>query len=256
MSSDKQESKYKAPALEKGLAILSELALAERPQTLTELAQRLGRTQGELYRMLIVLEHAGWLRRDEAERFTLTGKMLDLSLRHPPVRRLLDLALPLMRRFADAHSQSCHLTLPHQGGGLVVACAESPAELITMVRPGARLKLSDSSTGLCLLAFGDESLGDEALASLSKKERSDLEKQLKASLASGHVLRPSRLIHGVTDLSVPVRWNPSTPAWAALSCPCLLPPDGKTAADSLLPDLKAAATELAQALGAHGARLW
>ncbi|MEN9360306.1 MAG: Transcriptional regulator KdgR [Verrucomicrobiota bacterium] len=251
-----RESKYKAPALEKGLEILSELALAERPQTLTELAQRLGRTQGELYRMLIVLEQSGWLRRDEAERYTLTGKMLDLALRHPPVRRLLDLALPLMRRFADQHGQSCHLTLPHQGRGLVVACAESPAELITMVRPGARLELLGSSTGLCLLAFGETSLGEAVLANVAKKERAELEKQLKSIASAGHVLQPSRLINGVTDLSVPVRWSSSTPAWAALSCPCLLPPDGKVSAESLLPDLKAAANELAQAMGAHGARLW
>ena len=46
---------YSAPALEKGLDILEMLCQAEAPLSMKDIAQQLGRSVGELYRMLAVL---------------------------------------------------------------------------------------------------------------------------------------------------------------------------------------------------------
>ena len=43
---------YAAPALEKGLDILEMLCRSEQPLSQTQIAQELGRSVGEIYRML------------------------------------------------------------------------------------------------------------------------------------------------------------------------------------------------------------
>ena len=47
---------YRAPALDKGLDIVERLAGERLPLTELKVAARLGRTSGEIYRMLMCLE--------------------------------------------------------------------------------------------------------------------------------------------------------------------------------------------------------
>ena len=58
---EKEKSLYRAPALEKGLDILE--LLADRPEGLSqsEIARALGRTVGEIFRMLNCLVERGFL---------------------------------------------------------------------------------------------------------------------------------------------------------------------------------------------------
>ena len=55
--------KYAAPALEKGLDILELISEAPAPMSLAQIGQRLGRTSGEIFRMLAALERRGYLAR-------------------------------------------------------------------------------------------------------------------------------------------------------------------------------------------------
>jgi hypothetical protein len=48
-------SRYRAPALEKGLDVIELLAAEKSPLNLSAISQRLGRSSGELFRMLMVL---------------------------------------------------------------------------------------------------------------------------------------------------------------------------------------------------------
>src|SRR5580692_831836 len=90
-----------APALEKGLDLLE--ALAEAPGGLTQkaLALRLGRSVGEIFRMLGVLERRAYIARDAATgQYGLTLRLFELANRHPPMRRLQSAALPIMQDLA------------------------------------------------------------------------------------------------------------------------------------------------------------
>ena len=58
-----QSAKYPVPALEKGLDILEELADASTPLSLTQLANNLGRSSNEIFRMVSVLEKRRYIRR-------------------------------------------------------------------------------------------------------------------------------------------------------------------------------------------------
>ena len=53
--------RYRAPALEKGLDVIELLAAEKVPLNLSAISQRLGRSSGELFRMLQVLEFKGFI---------------------------------------------------------------------------------------------------------------------------------------------------------------------------------------------------
>ena len=60
-------TKYRAPALDKGLDILELLARTPGSLNLTEVAQGIGYSKSEIFRMLQVLEARGYLARKDSD---------------------------------------------------------------------------------------------------------------------------------------------------------------------------------------------
>ena len=88
---------YSAPALEKGLEILELLAATQKPMTNRALADRLGRSKGEIFRMVFGLIERGYLQRDAAtDQLALSSKLFELGIRTPRPRQLLEVAVPAM----------------------------------------------------------------------------------------------------------------------------------------------------------------
>lgn len=222
-NADKEKSRYRAPALEKGLDILE--LLADRPEGLSqsEIARALGRTVGEIFRMLNCLVERGYLSiQRPSDRYILTLKLFELAHRHAPIDRLLGNALPLMKEFATAAHQSCHLALIEGGHGVVVAQVDSPGHIGFAVRVGSVIALGATASGRVLLAFQtpedrqrilvkaahDTELGDTAR----------LQRELEAIRGRGHEEMESTRIRGVHDLSFPV-FDHRGSAIAALTVP-------------------------------------
>ena len=90
-------SRYSVPALEKGLEILELLAQEPTGLSGTQIANRLSRSTGEIYRIIQYLEWRGYLERDrESDLYSLTMRMFRLSHEHPPLRSHLA-RQPLLR---------------------------------------------------------------------------------------------------------------------------------------------------------------
>src|SRR5215469_15041384 len=120
-------ARYAAPALAKGLDILELFASEATGLTTSEVARGLGRTVGEIFRMLVCLEARGYISQTpKDERFELTLKLFELSHRHPPLRRLVAEARPLMEAVARKTGQSCHLAMLSDGDVIVVAQVDAP----------------------------------------------------------------------------------------------------------------------------------
>jgi len=93
------DKSYSAPALEKGLDILESLAEKESAVSLRELAERLGKSKNEIFRMIHVLIARGYVQRDsDTDELTLSPKLFGLGLRTPQSRTLLEVALPFWRK--------------------------------------------------------------------------------------------------------------------------------------------------------------
>lgn len=68
---------YSAPALEKGLDILEALCRSEHPMSQKEIAQRLGRSVGEIYRMVACLVNRNYVALVDENAYGITTKLFE-----------------------------------------------------------------------------------------------------------------------------------------------------------------------------------
>src|SRR6188768_3662797 len=145
---------YSAPALEKGIDIIELLADAESGLLVSEIAQRLKRRMSELFRIIIVMEQRGWLRKDPAtSRYSVTYHVLKLAHRGTPAQTLSSAAAPVMQELSTRINHSCHLVVRSGTQGLVILRQENQRRHANLsVRVGAVIDLDSSCSGLVLLA--------------------------------------------------------------------------------------------------------
>jgi len=224
-SADTEVDRYRAPALDKGLDILELLSEQANGLTRAEIVKAMGRSPGEIYRMLERLVARDYVTRTaDGDRYALSLKLFVLAHRHPPVNRLVAQAQPVIEAFAKAVEQSVHLGLYDRGNLTVVAQADSPRKLGFALRLGARVSLVDTASGHVLLAFQSAARRAEMLAAHEALEgeiplaEADLQARLIQVRAEGGWVGPSLQIDGVTDLSMPV-FGPDGHAVAVLTCP-------------------------------------
>lgn len=205
-----RKASYNAPALDKAFMIIE--LLANNPQGLlaSEMAVALGRSLGELFRIVVVMEEAGYLQKSRVnDRYTVTYKFLDVAYRATPARKLVITAQPEMQSLAASIGQSCHLVVVQGGEGLIIAREENPGVRGFALRVGASIDLVRSCSGNVLLAFSPDDVAERLLmrAAALRKEPvgvAGLAARLKKIRADGFNLRDSPVTRGVTDISCPI----------------------------------------------------
>ena len=201
--------RYRAPALEKGLDILELLASESQPMAVSAIVQRLGRSTGELFRMIQVLEYRGFIEQvDGSEGYRLTGRLFALGLDQPQVKSLMEIALPVMRQLSRNIGQSCHLALHSEGRIVVVARIESSEQVGFSVRVGYSKSLPLTTSGIILYAFQTEAIRTqwERLwePPMKKPELAAFRKRADEVRLRGFESAPSGFVAGITDISAPI----------------------------------------------------
>jgi DNA-binding IclR family transcriptional regulator len=249
-----ETSRYRAPALDKGLDIVELLAATDESLSQAEIAKALGRSPNEIYRMLDRLVRRNYVAVVNGGRYELTLKLFALAHQHPPMRRLVSQAIPAMRQFARSTEQACHLAVFDRGSILVVAQVDSPTYWGLSIRVGARVGLLNTGSGHVLLAFASPK---ERAFMLEEREHmegeaapADFDRHLAEIRRDGYEMMDSHQTRGVLNLSVPVL-GPDGNAIAALTCPFLSRLDRSDApgARSVIETLKRAGRELSQISG-------
>jgi len=243
---------YKVPAADKALDILE--FMADRPDgvTQTEISAGVGRSIHEIYRIIQLLEKRGYLvRAAKSDRYRLSLKLFELAHKHPPVNRLIDVALPVMRRLAAESDQSCHLVVLRDLQVLIILQVDSLLPMRYSVALGAQFPILETSSGAVLLA------------NLPAPERAALIERLKASeeiggdvaarLAGietlGFEMRPSLAVDGCINISLPVHDHTGATV-AALTVPYLPQKHARFDRHTVLGAAQAAALEISRGLGA------
>lgn len=220
------EPLYTAPALEKGLDVLELLAAEREGLAQGAIAQRLGRSAPELFRMLSVLERRGYLDRHSDGCYRLSLRLFELAHQHPPVNRLLAVALPAMQELAEATRQSSHLVVHFDSRILVVAQVESPEPMGFSVRMGTHFPMRmDRASPRVLAAFQPLHVQDRLIAEmLANADKRVTAGRIRAELTQlaqqGFHSAPSATAAGVADLCAPI-FDHGEGAVAALTVPYL-----------------------------------
>ncbi|RZM24817.1 MAG: IclR family transcriptional regulator [Sphingomonas sp.] len=258
MSREGPKGNYAAPALEKAFEIIELLADNPDGALVSEMAVQLGRSVGELFRIVIVMEKLGYLQKSaQTDRYTVAYKILDLAYRATPAQNLSRAAMPAMQALARTVGQSCHLVVRNGGHGLVIAREENPDTRGFALKLGASIDLLKSCSGQVILAFSPESEIERLIAAAEvangvKADRKSLLANLAAVRERGFDNRPSPITHGVTDMSFPV-FGFDAGLVAALTIPFLELIDGsqRVGIDAARDHLRSAAQTISTTLGYH-----
>jgi DNA-binding IclR family transcriptional regulator len=244
-------SKYRAPALDKGLDIIELLARASAPISISEISEGVGRSRGEIFRMLQVLEERDYITRGEGDSsYSLTPRLFRLGMEQPPLKSAVETALPIMHRLADEVDQSCHLAVPSREQIVVIARVDPPGEIGLVVRVGHRRPLEESASGRVLLAWQGDQIRARWLALIGDSEADPEHRKLLKAInhirKRGYASIPSDIVDGVTDLSAPVLQHDH--AICALTVPFIERRGSSFDIDATRESLCQAAAEISHAL--------
>ncbi len=252
----KREAKryYPTPALEKGLDILELFASTPEGLTVSEAARRLNRTVSEIFRMILCLEQRGYLAQSpNKERYHLTLRLFRLAQEHPPTKRLVTEALPIMHWLAHELRQSCHLGVIDGGHVVIVAQVDSPESTGFYVKMGSKVDLMHAATGHVILAHQNEDARERAIdewrSETKKRKPADLDEHLAKIKARGHERRASYEVAGVVNISFPVL-NVQGQAIAGLTVPFVRRIEDKISVAGVVDSLREASRKMSEAMGA------
>lgn len=207
-----KETKYNAPALDKGLDILEYLSSKSVPLSQTEIASGIERSPNEIYRMLMSLENRGYILRDEVSgKYRLSLKLYHLSHRHSPIDELCKAAQFPLEELAQGVRQSCHLSVLYLRQVMVVLHAKSPEPIALSIEEGNLFPLPLTASGKILLAYMSDSERLDALENsgiykqLGSKQKEEFAASLSAIQKNGYYIKTSDLAEGVVDIAVPVK---------------------------------------------------
>jgi DNA-binding IclR family transcriptional regulator len=245
---------YPTPALEKGLDILELFASTPGGLTVSEVARLLNRTISEIFRMLLCLEGRGYLAQSEnREGYHLTLRLFRMAQEHPPTKRLVTEALPVMHSVAHELRQSCHLGVVDGGHVVILAQVDSPESTGFYVKMGSKVDLMHAATGHVILAYQSEDAYQRALDEFSnetkRKKPADLDGHLAKIRRRGYESRASYEVKGVVNISFPVL-NAQGNAVAGLTVPYVKRIEDKISVSNVVDVLRVASQRISEALGA------
>jgi DNA-binding IclR family transcriptional regulator len=245
---------YPTPALEKGLDILELFAGTPEGMTVSEVARRLNRTMSEIFRMLLCLEHRGYLAQSaNKDRYHLTLRLFRLGQEHPPTKRMVMEATPVMHWVANQLRQSCHLGVLDGGHVVILAQVDSPESTGFYVKVGSKVDLMHAATGHVILAHQTKDSCEQAIQEwmreTDKKKPVDLEEHLEKIRARGYERRSSYEVTGVMNISFPVL-NSQGNAIAGLTVPYVKRIEDTIGVSEVVEGLRKASKLISEAMGA------
>jgi len=244
---------YTAPALEKGLDIIELLSASDHPMTARSIAEHLGRSKSEIFRMVYVLVERGYLLRDAAsDQLGLSNKLFELGIRTPRSRKLTEVAVPVIEHLSNQIGHSAHLVVVSGGETIVIAAAAGDTATSFNLRLGYRRPALDAASGRAIIAFQTPEVRARMIADSQRISRcsadiTDLSALLDSIRNAGHLVVDSLVFVGITDVCAPILGRNGT-ALASIVVPCLRRIGSDDGQDAVVRHLMAASREISEGL--------
>jgi len=239
----------------RGLAVIRSFSAAAPQQTLTEVAQRTGLTRAGARRILLTLEHLGYVT-SRGRQFGLTPKILDLGFAYLSSLPLWNLAEPVMEALVEEIKESCSAAV--LDGADIVYVLRVPTHKIMSINLGigSRLPADCTSMGRVLLAELDAEALDALLARhplVAHTARTITDPvRLRAELAQvrrqGWCLVDQELEEGLVSLSAPIRGRAGRAIAAMNVSGQVVRTSPQQMVERFLPRLSQAAAQISQML--------
>jgi len=194
-------------SITRALSILEAFDRDHQSMTLGELSRLTGIAKATVFRVTTTLEAAGYLLRTEENRLCLAPKVTTLAAGVRSNLWIREIARPLMLDLCRRTGETITL---NELDGLERVCIEvvdTPAPLMTIVKPGEHVGLLFGATGKILLAWMESSAIDAAIAKLPTSERARIDRpvlvrQLQRFRSQGFALSRGERIPGGSAIAV------------------------------------------------------
>jgi IclR family transcriptional regulator, KDG regulon repressor len=137
------------------LRVLEAFSYAEPVLGVSELARKLGIGKSSAHRALSTLLEAGYVSKTPDGRYRLGLKLHELGQLVVSGLRLHEVAVPPLERLRQATSETVHLAVLDGTDVVYIDRFESEGMAPMLKRIGRRMPVHVTSSGKCLLAFGD-----------------------------------------------------------------------------------------------------
>ncbi len=239
----------------RGLSVIRAFGPTAREMTLTEVAERTGLTRAGARRILLTLQHLGYVAANE-RKFYLTPRILDLGYSYLSSMKLWDFAEPVMEELVDKIHESCSVSV--LDGTEIVYVLRVPTRKIMTINLsiGSRLPAFCTSMGRVLLGDLDEAGLDKILSQSELKAQTKLtvthptrlKKIISEDRKKGWSLIDQELEEGLCSIAVPlIDFNGHTIAAMNIGGN-VTRTSGADLVKKVLPELQAAANKINTAL--------
>lgn len=203
-----------APALQRGLALLQALASRPNGASQSELAQLLGLPLAAVHRIVLALEHLGYVQRHPVSRtLRVTQKLLLLAQPHANNRSLVEACLPAMRLILESTNETTQLCVLAEGQCVILEQLPSRHPFKYVVDVGSRAPTQACAPGKAMLAFLPENRLGAVISTLEFKpytaksllDPSALRAELARVREVGYAIDRAEHFDGIHCIAAPLR---------------------------------------------------
>ena len=200
-------------SLEKGLNVIAAFDAEYQEMTLTEVSKKVGLTRANARRILLTLQHLGYVKCEAGKLFSLTAKVLCLGYSFLSSLSFKELAQPYMRTLAWDINESCSMSVLDGMDIVYIARVQTKRIMTISLDIGTRLPIHATSMGRVLMSGLSPSdlervldkIELEAFTPHTITKKQALVKRINLVKRRGWALADQELEIGVRSIACPVR---------------------------------------------------
>lgn len=245
-------------ALARGLEVLRTFSDSREPLTLSEMAVKTGMARATVRRIIITLEHLGYVRGVDGG-FTVTPRVLELGTAHTLSSGIWDLAQAHLAALVKTTNQAASIAELDGSDVFYVARVAVPKMVSLAVSVGMRLPAEGTALGKVLLAYQTPEALEQILATPPRspvvpfhpRDRTSLLEELTVIRSRGWALSNEDLHPAVRSVAAPLR-NANGTVFAAINIAAVA---SEVSLDQLIDDYLPLLLKAASDIGADQARI-
>jgi DNA-binding IclR family transcriptional regulator len=194
-------------SVQRTLAIFECFTNERTSLTLQEIATRIHLPKSTTFRLVQSLDEAGYLVRLDNQAYCLSFRFTRLAGLVKSTLDIRQIARPTMAELAEKASETVTLNMVSERHRICIEVIDTPSPLMSVTKPGERVRLSDGATAKTLMASLSKKELQQALPHAMKttgKKRSDLLKELGRIREQGYAVTHGERVLGLTAISAPI----------------------------------------------------
>ncbi len=199
-------------SLEKGLNVIRCFDMDHEQMTLSDVAKKVDLTRANARRILLTLQHLGYVNSYDGKMFSLSPKVLSLGYSYLSGLPFRELAQPYMQELAREVNESCSMSVLDQSDIVYIARVHTKRIMTISLGVGTRLPSYATSMGKVLLANLDPMEATKLVGNMKFEELTPFTLSKNAFLQhldmvrkQGWAISDQELEIGVRSIACPIR---------------------------------------------------